>query len=152
VVPYFERSHWTLFMLESNRTFHFDSIHGFHNTSWANWFVKCVELGWEYTKGIPLNSSQWVMINLKLIIHVLVHLEKGSWEFGYLVVENFVNYLHRRGDKDHIVCIDVNTILELICFPTIVVSNMIIFFDMIWFNWKHWSFIYHHVAYGLDSN
>lgn len=77
------------------------------------------------------------MINLKLIIHLLVHLEKGSWERGYLVVEKFVNYLHRHGDRDRLVGIDVSTILELICFPMIVVLKLIIFFDMIWFNWKH---------------
>jgi hypothetical protein len=71
---------------------------------------------------------------LETNFHVLVHLEKGSWEFTYLVVENFVSYLHMCDDKDHLVGIDVSTILELIFFPTIVVSNLIIFFDMIWFN------------------
>jgi hypothetical protein len=32
------------------------------------------------------------------------------------VVENYVNYIHSRGDRDHLVGIDVSTILELICF------------------------------------
>jgi hypothetical protein len=42
----------------------------------------------------------------------------GIWLLG---VENFVSYLHRHGNRDHLIGIDVSTILELIYFPTIVV-------------------------------
>jgi len=37
------------------------SLGWFHNISKADWFVKCAKLGWAYIKGLPLNSTQWLI-------------------------------------------------------------------------------------------
>jgi len=58
VLPYNERSHWSIFIFEHNGTLDFDSIPKYHSTFKANQFVKCVMFGWFHPKGIPHNFNE----------------------------------------------------------------------------------------------
>ncbi len=101
MLPYNERSQWSLFILERHCTLHFDSILGYHKTWKMNQFVKCVVLGWSYAKGILHNSNKWAVIGIKPIVHVPLPPQNGAWECGYLVLEYFSQYMDKRGDKEH---------------------------------------------------
>jgi hypothetical protein len=47
--------------------------------------VKCVAFKWFYAKDIPHNYNEWVVIG----INNPLPKQNGTWECGYLVVEDF---------------------------------------------------------------
>ncbi len=85
VLPCNKWNHWSLFMLEHHRTLHFDFILRCHDTWKANQFVKCATHRWSYAKNIPHNFNKWVVIGIKLTIHVPLPTLNGTWDVDTLL-------------------------------------------------------------------
>jgi len=93
VVPYLDKNHWSLYIMEEGHTIHRDFIPGFHNSRLSKEFAQNVCIAWGLSKGLYEDDVDFkTFVNVDTILPK-VFAQKNSWECGYQVVFNFRTYL-----------------------------------------------------------
>jgi len=83
VVPYLDKNHWTLYILEEGCTIHCDSILGYHNSRPSKEFVQNVHIAWALSKGLNEDDAYFTtFVNVDTILPK-VFVQKNSWECGH---------------------------------------------------------------------
>ena len=59
VVPYHDKDHWSIFVIELSQMYHVDLVFGFHTSRYVKNFVFLVHLGWALARGIIVGSDLW---------------------------------------------------------------------------------------------
>jgi hypothetical protein len=88
VIPYHGEAHWSLLVLESSHTFHFDSKIEVHNI--FIWRI-CGALLW--LQGVHPSDLMFNELVEKLVLNVPIFTQVGSWECGYVTSHTFCQYL-----------------------------------------------------------
>jgi hypothetical protein len=93
VVPYLDKNHWSLYILEEGCTIHCDFILGYHNSRLSEEFAQNVRIAWVLFRGLnETNADITTFIHVDTILPK-VSTQKNSWECGHQVVFNFTTYL-----------------------------------------------------------
>ncbi len=92
-MPYLDKNHWSLYIMEKGRTIHCDSIPRFHNNKSSKEFAQNVHIAWALSRRLNEDDA-----NFKTFVNVDTIMPKGfaqkkSWECGHQVVFNFRTYL-----------------------------------------------------------
>lgn len=100
VLPYHDgkKGHWSLFILEPNRTLYFDSKPTTHEEDDLKEFAELARGAWPLAK---VDNCNTLAASIDSIVRVPVPEQESSWECGYLVVEYFKQYLEKRGNDEH---------------------------------------------------
>jgi hypothetical protein len=59
VVPYFDHSHWILFVLEDTKTYHFSVAIDVHGNMWADDYVTLLHVAWGTALGKNPGYADW---------------------------------------------------------------------------------------------
>lgn len=59
VVPFHDKDHWSIFVVEVDATYHLDSIPEWHQSQYARDFLFVVHLAWAEVKGYKPGSRPW---------------------------------------------------------------------------------------------
>jgi succinate dehydrogenase/fumarate reductase cytochrome b subunit len=97
VVPYLDKNHWSLYIMEEGCTIHCDSIPGFHNNKLSKEFVQNVRIAWALSRALNEDVDFKTFINNVDTILPKVFARTNSWECGHHVVFNFRTYLQGQG-------------------------------------------------------
>jgi hypothetical protein len=93
VVPYLDKNHWSLYILEEECTIHCGFILGYHNSKPSKEFAQNVHIAWALSKGLnEVDTYFTTLVNVDTILPKVSTLKK-SWECGHQVVFNFMTYL-----------------------------------------------------------
>ncbi len=93
VVPYLDKNHWSLYIMEEGHTIHCDFIPWFHNRKSPKEFAQNVHITWALSKGSNEDNVDFkTFFNVDTILPK-VFAQKNSWECAHQVVFNFRTYL-----------------------------------------------------------
>jgi hypothetical protein len=59
VVPYLDKDHWSLYILEEEQTIHCGFIFGFHNKTTSKEFAHNVHIAWALSRGLNENDTKF---------------------------------------------------------------------------------------------
>lgn len=100
IVPYGERGHWSLFVVEKENAYHFDPLPGFHSGPEVANFYFVVVLAWAKVKGYKVGSEEWRLLVEGEPVALNAAKQKTEWECGYAVCYMFWQYLVLRGTAE----------------------------------------------------
>ncbi len=89
VVPYLDKDHWSLYILEEEQTIYYDYILGFHNNTTYKEFAHNVHIAWALSRGLYENDTKFPTVLNVDIVFPKVFAQKNSQECGHHVVFNF---------------------------------------------------------------
>ncbi len=78
VVPYLDKDHWSLYILEEEQTIHYDSILRFHNNTRSKEFAHNVHIAWALSKGLNEDDIKFVTNLYVDTIILKVFVQKNS--------------------------------------------------------------------------
>jgi hypothetical protein len=96
VVPYLDKNHWSLYIMEEGCTICCDFIPWFHNNRLSKEFAQNVCIAWALSRALNEDVDFKTFVNVDTILPK-VFAQKKSWECGHQVVFNFRTYLQGRG-------------------------------------------------------
>jgi hypothetical protein len=80
VVPYLDKNHWSLYILEEGCTIHCDFILGYHNSRPSMEFTQNVCIAWALSKGLNEDDIDFTtFVNVDTILPK-VSVQKNFWE------------------------------------------------------------------------
>lgn len=85
VVPFNDKSHWSVFVVERGKTFV------------ARDFLVVVQLGWAQVQGQEPGSRKWRELAMRRAVRVACPQQEGIWECGYVACLRFWEYFLWRG-------------------------------------------------------
>ena len=86
IVPYFDHIHWTLFVLEDSKTYHFGTSMDVHDNMWANDYVTLLYVDWATAFGKNPNHVDWWRIVAHGFLKYIWDGDYTNWECGYVMV------------------------------------------------------------------
>jgi hypothetical protein len=96
-VPYLDKDHWSLYILEEEQTIHYDYILGFHSNTTYKEFAHNVHTTWALSRGLYEDDTKFATFLNVYIVISKVFAQKNSQEYGHQVVFNFKTYIQERG-------------------------------------------------------
>jgi hypothetical protein len=99
VVPYHDKDHWSIFIIELSRTYHLDPLHGLHSDRYVKNFVFLVHMGWALAKGVVIGSDPWHSILKHQPFEVPAPKQQENWECGYAACVMFWQFMIERGSR-----------------------------------------------------
>lgn len=99
IVPYNDRGHWSVFIVEEDWTYHSDTLSELHEGPTARNFLYLVHMGWALARGVEVNSAAWREWQERQPIRLNVPLQADLWECGYMASLGFWQYLQSRGSS-----------------------------------------------------
>lgn len=99
IVPYHDRGHWSVFVLEKSRTYHADPAHQFHKGLEVDNFLFLVHMGWATAKGVKVGSPEWRQWQSRKPIRLPLPNQREAWECGFVACLGFWQYLIGRGER-----------------------------------------------------
>lgn len=99
VVPFNDKCHWSVFVIESGKTYHLDSLDLLHESQYARDFLAAVHLGWAHVKGHEPGSRAWRELAMRRAVRVACPTQRGVWECGYVACMRFWEYFLWRGQQ-----------------------------------------------------
>jgi hypothetical protein len=82
-MPYLDKNHQSLYIMEKGHTIHCDSIQGFHNNRLSKEFVWNVCIAWALSKGLNEDDANFkTFVNVGTIMPKVFD-QKNSWECGH---------------------------------------------------------------------
>ncbi len=97
IVPYGDRGHWSLFVVEKDRVYHFDPLPGIHDQEESGDFYLVVVLAWAKVRGYECGSKEWKLLVEGNPVKTNLARQKSEWECGYAVCYMLWQYLVLRG-------------------------------------------------------
>lgn len=97
VIPYCDKDHWTLFVVEQDTTYHLGSLLHIHDTEARDNFVTLVHIAWASSRGIVPGSQDWWKVVSRGCVSLKAPNQKESWECGYAMSFQFWQYMVTRG-------------------------------------------------------
>jgi hypothetical protein len=89
VVPYYNHGHWTLFVLEDSKTYHFGAGMDVHDNMWADDYVTLLHVAYATALGKNPGHTDW----WRVVAHGVSKYRWGgdytSWECGYVMAYMF---------------------------------------------------------------
>jgi hypothetical protein len=83
IVPYLDKDHWSLYILEEEQTIHYDFILGFHNNTTSKEFAHDVCISWDLFSGLNEDDTKFAtFMNVDTVVPK-VFAQKNSWECGH---------------------------------------------------------------------
>jgi hypothetical protein len=96
VVPYFDKNHWSLYIMEEGCTIHCILYKGSQHTP-SKEFAQNVCIAWVLFRGLNEDDADFkTFVNVDTILSK-VFVQKNSWECVHQGVFNFRTYLQERG-------------------------------------------------------
>jgi hypothetical protein len=69
VVPYLDKDHWSLYILEEEQTIHCDSIIRFHNNTTSKEFAHNVHIAWALFRGLNEDDTNFAtFLNVDIVV------------------------------------------------------------------------------------
>ena len=99
VVPYHDKDHWSVFVIELSRTYHLDPLPGLHEGRYVNNFVFFIHVGWALAKGVVIGSAPWHSILKRKSFRLPAPKQQANWECGYAACMMFWQYMMERGSR-----------------------------------------------------
>jgi hypothetical protein len=99
VAPYHDKGHWSLFVVDSSRTYHLDPLPGVHSGRHTKNFIFLLHVGWALAKGLELGSDPWVAILKRSAFVVPAPSQKENWECGFAACMMFWQFMMDRGSR-----------------------------------------------------
>lgn len=97
VIPYCDKDHWTLFVVEEATTYHLGSLLNIHDTEARDNFVTLVHIAWASSRGIVPGSQDWWKLLSRGSVSLKAPNQKESWECGYAMSFQFWQFMVTRG-------------------------------------------------------
>lgn len=99
VVPFNDKSHWSIFVVEQAKTYHLDTLGILHDSQYARDFVVVVHLGWAQARGYEPGSRRWRDLVMQTPVRVACPKQGGVWECGYVACFRFWEYFLWRAGR-----------------------------------------------------
>jgi hypothetical protein len=97
VVPYHNKDHWSIFVIELSRTYHLDLLPGLHSGRYVKNFIFLSHMGWALAKGVVIGSDPWHSILKRQPFEVPAPKQQENWECGYAACMMFWQFIIERG-------------------------------------------------------
>jgi hypothetical protein len=97
VVPYMDKQHWSLAIVEDKRTMLVGTRNVVHDTKAFDDFVMLVSSAWGIVRGFRPGSSEWVRLVARKWKNVEWPNQRSDWECGYMLIVMLWQYLQYRG-------------------------------------------------------
>lgn len=98
VVPYCDKEHWSLFILEKDRTLHLGQCLELHDHMWADDFATLLHIGWATARQLAPGSEAWWKMVSRVPAKWQAPHPNETWECGYHMCFLFWQYMCARGD------------------------------------------------------
>jgi hypothetical protein len=99
VVPYHDKDHWSIFVIELSRTYYLDPLLGLHSGRYVKNLVFLAHLGWALAKGVVIGSDPWHSILKRQPFEVPTLKQQENWECGYPACMMFWQFIIERGSQ-----------------------------------------------------
>jgi hypothetical protein len=99
VVPYHDKDHWSIFVIELSRTYYLDPLLGLHSGWYVKNFVFLAHMGWPLAKGVVIGNDPWHSILKRQLFEVPAPKQQENWECGYAACMMFWQFMIERGSR-----------------------------------------------------
>jgi hypothetical protein len=89
VVPYYDHGHWTLFVLEDAKTYHFGAGMDVHDNMWADNYVTLLHVAYATALGKNPGHADWWRVVACGVSKYSWGGDYTSWECGYVMAYMF---------------------------------------------------------------
>ena len=98
VVPYQNKGHWSIFVVEDSQTLQFDTLN-MHRDERAGIFAFVLHMAWAMARGVSPKSDMWKKWQGRKVKRVPIPKQELAWECGYLSCLAFWQYMVIRGSS-----------------------------------------------------
>jgi hypothetical protein len=96
VVLYFDYRHWTFFVLEDSKTYHFGAVMDVHDNMWADDYVTLLHIAWATALAKNLGHADWWRIVARGVLKYIWDGDYTNWKCGYVMAYMSWQYVKRR--------------------------------------------------------
>lgn len=96
ILPFHDRSHWSIFIVEEDVTYHIDTLN-YHRDDRARNFIYLMHMGWALVKGVNPGTPEWTKWQQRGDRKIRCFQQGEAWECGMMACLSFWQYMLLRG-------------------------------------------------------